>query len=126
MSEKLKKLMTLCRKGCFDISVNPHHDPEPKYRTFIKEQIETVIEALRLWDNSLTSEDIIPSPVRRKMIETDTFIRISVGLSSSKDTDDFSIYHYDIEEALNLMLELIRKLPDDSLDNTCKVRYEGL
>lgn len=92
METKIKKLLDSCKCGVY-IQVNEYRDI---YRT-IKE-----------WLDDLTRGECpleISQDVRDKMIETNTIINII--FYPNTPVGSHSVYHYDLEAALDLALECL-------------------
>ncbi len=92
MGTKIKKLLEGCKCGVY-IQVNAHRD---MYIT-AKDKIEEI--------GKQECRPNIPIDILKKMIETNTVIE----LQFYPDTliGSYTVYHYDLEAALDLALELL-------------------
>ena len=85
MTEKLKKLMSLCKCGVH-VDINPHRD--------FYESVEQYAEcALAGGDDEINPE------VFKKMIETDTFVQVQCYPNTP--IGFYQTFHYDIDAALD-------------------------
>ena len=94
--EKFKELVSMCRASV-EIGVNNHRD----YYLTVKEYIE---EAAML-DEELLNE--LDGDVYKKMIETNTIIEVHAYPNTP--IGSYKLYHYDIDKAVELMIETIKQ-----------------
>ena len=89
--EKLKKVMSLC-KNEVSLSINEH-----------KSSYTSVAEYLEDMEEKYPCE----KEVYDKMVELDTMIRICAYPDNA--IGFYSVYHYDIDQALDIMLRTLTK-----------------
>ena len=85
--KKFKEILSLCKCSVM-ITVNDHRD-----------FYETVEENLK------EKMDEIDEDVFKVMVETDTIVKIQAYPRSP--TGFYSVYHYDVDKAVDLMLEIL-------------------
>jgi hypothetical protein len=93
--DKLKELISLCKAGLF-IDIDDHKN---NYQT-----VEKCFEEKRGYIEDFDED--IPLDIREKCIELDTII--SIQAYSHTPVGFFIIYHYDIELAIDKMIQLIK------------------
>jgi hypothetical protein len=92
---KLKELITLCKYSiCIDI--NTHKDD---YKT-----VEDYFRVVFLLDEDMKSE--IEKDVYNEMIKRDFIVKIQCYPNTP--VGFFVVYHYDIEKAINEMIDLLK------------------
>lgn len=91
--DKLKQILNRCKCGVF-LTVNEHRD-----------YYQSAIEKLEELD-CLECKPNIDVDVQKKMIELDTVIELQ--FYPDTPIGSHSIYHYDLDEALNRALEIIK------------------
>lgn len=92
--DNLKKLLEKCKCGVY-IQVNSHRD----YYMTAEQQLKELEE-----QGQIKKSDIDPE-MRTKMIELNTIIEVQ--FYPDTPVGSYSIYHYDIEDALKIALECI-------------------
>lgn len=94
-TEKLNKILKRCKCGVY-LNVNAHRDYYETVRDSINEKIQL---------DSIEEGDI-DKEVLDKMIELDTII----DLQFYPDTPigSYSIYHYDLEKALDMAIDVLK------------------
>ena len=92
--DKLKELLGLC-KASVTIQVNYHRDYYQGVKEYIEEQ---QLDAITINE--------IGKDIYAKMIETNTIIEIQAYPNTP--IGSYTIYHYDIDEAINEMLTCIK------------------
>lgn len=92
--EKLNKIYSLC-KCSVTISINDHRD----YHETAKESLDEI----QSMNKSLVED--IGEDIYNKMIETNTIIKVQAYPDTP--VGFYSIYHYDLETALDNMIEAL-------------------
>lgn len=94
--DKLKQLLSLCKSGVF-LSVNEHRD----YYMTTEQRIKELREIVEQYEGDV-DEELHHAP---KMIETDTVIDLQ--FYPKNPVSSYSIYHYDLEMALDEALAIL-------------------
>lgn len=101
-AEKLQQLFRLCKKGVF-IEYNEHKRYNDSVEEFIIGQGERELIDDKVWD---------------KMIELNNIIGIEFYPASNIESQ--SVYHYDLDKALDRCLEILANLSISAFDTTGK------
>lgn len=94
--DKLKKLVSLCKCGVF-LTVNEH-------RNYYMSSAEALEEAKT---NGVLKKGEIQPEIEKKMIETNTIIRLQ--FYSDTPIGSYNIWHYDLDAALDEGLVCLSK-----------------
>ena len=91
--DKLETLISLC-SGSVDVNINGHKDLDMSLLIYLGDDI------------GISALEDISKDMYSVMVERDTFVQVQV---QEPNSDPIYTYHYDLNTAIDLMIEKIKK-----------------